>query len=154
MSVKIHVIGRLGADAEVKETKQGKKFSTFNVAVDDFVQGKKTTTWFAVADFSEVAVNRAEYLKKGALVEVQGLECVRPYLDRNNLPNVARDIRATHIDFVSFGNKQEKEGENVDCGTLKPTSTTETEPKQQEKEVVVPQVTSSASSSIIDDLPF
>ena len=151
MSVKIHVIGRLGADAEVKETKQGKKFSTFNLAVDDFIQGKKTTTWFAVADFSEVAVNRAEYLKKGALIEVQGLECVRPYLDRNNLPSAARDIRATHIDFVQFSNKQEKDAENVDCGTLKvDTATTTT----AVKEVAAPQVSTSASSSIVDDLPF
>lgn len=158
MSVKVHVIGRLGADADVKQTKQGKEFSTFNVAVDDFLQGKKTTTWFAVADFSDVAARRAEFLKKGSMIEVQGIETCRVYVDRNNLPQIARDIRATHIDFISLGTKQDKETEAVDCGTLKPTETVTTEvtvtnviPQPQEAAVAT---SASATSDFVDDLPF
>lgn len=157
MSVKIHVIGRLGADAEVKQSKQGKEFATFNIAVDDFVQGKRTTTWFAVADFSEVAKRRAEFLKKGSMIEVQGLESCRVYVDRNNLPQVARDIRATHIDFVSTNSKREGEAESVDCGTLKTTANIEAPKVEASPAVPQPQVaaaTASATSDFVDDLPF
>ena len=151
-SVKVHVIGRLGADADVKSTKQGKEFSTFNLAVDDFVQGKKVTTWFAVADFSEVARRRAEYLKKGTLIEVKGIETCRIYQDRNNLPQIARDIRATHIDFIPTGRQDSAEAEKVDCGSLKANETTNVT-AQNTTAAAQPQTTHSATE-IEDDLPF
>lgn len=156
-SVKVHVIGRLGADAEVRETKNGKEFATFNLAVDDFNQGKKTTTWFTVADFSEVAKRRAEFLKKGGMIEVQGIETCRPYMDRNNLPQVARDIRATHIDFISLGNRQEKETEVNVSAELKPQEIkTETPSVSVQTEVTTQQevVNTAASTDFVDDLPF
>lgn len=154
-SVKIHVIGRLGADAEVKQTKQGKDFATFNLAVDDFAGGKKITSWFAVADFSDVAKRRAEYLKKGSMIEVQGLETCRIYMDRNNLPQIARDIRATHIDFIPTSSRNNSD-ENIDCGTL--TTPQQTETQQVATHVGVVRepavVTTSTSSEFEDDLPF
>lgn len=154
-SVKVHVIGRLGADAEVKQTKDSKReFATFTLAVDDFVGGKKTTSWFAVADFSDTAKRRAEFLKKGSLIEVQGLETCRIYTDRNNLPQIARDIRATHIDFIPNSNSRSEKEDNVDCGTLK--TNVKEEPKKVDIEVVKPvdTTTSSNGNDLIDDLPF
>lgn len=160
MSVKIHVIGRLGADAEIKETKQGKKFSTFHLAVDDFVQGKRSTVWFAVADFSEAAERRAEFLKKGTLIEVSGVESCRAYLDRSNLPQIARDIRATYIDFVSLGGKQEKDAESTESTASTPITVQPVVPEKK----VTPEVThqpqqivataASTDDTFVDDLPF
>lgn len=150
--VKVHIIGRLGADAEVKQTKQGKDFSTFTIAVDDYVQGKRETTWFAVADFTDVARRRAEFLKKGTMIEVQGLETCRVYMDRNNLPQIARDIRATHIDFIHTNNKQEDE---KNSSSAEAQSKTTNATVQQTVQNPQPQVVATvASADVEDDLPF
>lgn len=138
-NVKVHIIGRLGADAEVKQSKKGKEFITFNIAVDDFIQGNKMTTWFTVADFTENASKRASYLKKGSLIEVQGIETCRIYMDRNKTPQIARDIRSTHIDFVISGK-----------GT-----TDSKEQKEEPQETVAATTTTSAPiTDVDDDLPF
>ena len=79
-NVKVHVIGRLGSDAEVRQTKTGKDFTSLTVAVDEFIKGEKATTWFNVVDFADSAKKRAEFLKKGSLVEIQGIETVRMYI--------------------------------------------------------------------------
>ena len=164
-SVKVHVIGRLGADATVMQTKNGKEFSKFTIAVDDFVGGEKATTWFAVADFSEVAKRRAEFLKKGSLIEVQGIETCRIYLDRNNHPQIARDIRATHIDFISTSRNEAKEESAVDCGSLTPSQQTttiktetvhpiQTTPMATQEVSQVSSQSNTSSDDLFDDLPF
>ena len=46
MAVKVNVIGRLGADAEVRESKNG-KFVTFRVATDEFKNNTNETVWLS-----------------------------------------------------------------------------------------------------------
>lgn len=165
MSVKIHVIGRLGNDAEVRQTKTNRDFSTFNLAVDDFKQNGKVTTWFTVADFSEAAKRRAEFLKKGTLIEVQGIETCRVYTDRDGLPQIARDIRATNIEFIPIGrnNGEQKDENKVNAEDVKTNTLSEqiahAEADTNNQTVAVSPVstavaTSVASSDIVDDLPF
>ena len=151
-NVKVHVIGRLGSDAEVRQTKTGKDFTSLTVAVDEFIKGEKATTWFNVVDFADSAKKRAEFLKKGSLVEIQGIETVRMYIDRNSQPQIARDIRATYIDFISTKrDKTEDAANNVDCGELKEIND---KPTTQSQYSVASSSVTNSSSNTIDDLPF
>lgn len=148
MAVKVNVIGRLGADAEVREGKNG-KFVTFRVATDEYKNNTNETIWLSVSDFTPRTLKLAEYLKKGKLIDVSGIESCRLYNDKNGQTQIARDILADRVEFVNAGasgntttTTEATTTSNIptDCGTLKP-------PTPQ------PSMVSSAVDEE-DDLPF
>ena len=99
MSVNINVIGRLGADAEVKESAKG-KFVTFRLATDVWMPQTKSneTVWFRVSDFSNRTLSIAEHLKKGRQVHVSGTELCSIFTDKLNI--VIRDLFAGAGKFI------------------------------------------------------
>ena len=149
MAVKVNVIGRLGADAEVRESKNG-KFVTFRVATDEFKNNTNETVWLSVSDFTPRTLKLAEYLKKGKLIDLSGVETCRIYNDKNGQPQIARDIISDRVEFVNTGSSGTTSsttsettvsgGIPTDCGTLKPPT---------------PQPAMASVSSVEDDdLPF
>lgn len=147
--VGINVIGRLGANAEVLDGKNG-KFVTFRLAVDDWKDGKKFTSWFKVNFNGERALKLIEYLTKGKLVNVIGTESVGTYQStKDGSTQISRDINAYTVEFVSVGSgstsseassQADKKVEELTTGQFK-------------KEATVVAAASSESSSD-DDLPF
>ena len=142
--VNINIIGRLGADAEVVEGKNG-KFVSFRMATDDWKDGKKATTWFRVRFNNDKSGKMIEYLKKGKLVNVFGTESVGTYEAKDGAIQISREINAYNVEFVSVGNGQsnsessQEESTTVNVGSFK------------EKEVVVP---TTVATEPEDDLPF
>jgi len=143
--ININVYGRLGADAELINGKNG-QFASFRLAVDDRKNSEKTTTWFRVTLNGDRAGKIVEYLTKGKLVYVTGTETVGTYQAKDGSIQVSRDISATNIEFISVGSGAtasettvEKSEPAVSTGTLKKPS-----------EVKVP-VTAAEPE---DDLPF
>ena len=65
-------IGRLGRDAEVKYTADGKPITTFAVAIDDGFGERKTTTWLDCAFFGERGPKVAEFIRKGDRIGITG----------------------------------------------------------------------------------
>ena len=100
--VNVNVIGRLGADAELIDGKNG-KFASFRLAVDDRKNGKKETTWFRVTLNGDRAGKIAEYLTKGKLVNVIGTETVGTYQAKDGTTQISRDISASNVEFISVG---------------------------------------------------
>ena len=73
------LIGHLGADPEIKNTQDGRKFATLSLATSETWRDKNTgekrekTEWHRIVIFSEGLVGVAEqYLKKGAKAFVEG----------------------------------------------------------------------------------
>lgn len=62
------VVGRVGRDAEVRDTAAG-KVCTFSVAAS---VGRDKTIWYKVTTWNKLAENDAQYVKKGMLVLVRG----------------------------------------------------------------------------------
>lgn len=152
-------VGRLGADAEVKTSKNGNNFVTFRVAVDDFNNGAKSTTWVSVTDFTANAVTRAQYLKKGSCVEVSGTLTTRIYTTRDNTYQVGVDVMANSVNFVRVGGQNEN-SETVtttDSATAKPIPTTTIDCGTLKRPETV-QITSPSvavtSGDADEDLPF
>ncbi len=100
--VNVNVIGRLGADAELIDGKNG-KFASFRLAVDDRKNGKKETTWFRVTLNGDRAGKIVEYLTKGKLVNVIGTETVGTYQAKDGTTQISRDISASNVEFISVG---------------------------------------------------
>jgi single-strand DNA-binding protein len=72
----ITVMGRLGADAELKYTQNGTAVMNLNVATEHSFKKndkwEKTTTWHRVVGFGKPVENLKEYAKKGGWCVAQG----------------------------------------------------------------------------------
>lgn len=153
--VHVQIIGRLGADAEVKTSKNGKSFISFRIATDEFKNGKNETSWLNVIDLTDKGQKMSPYLKKGTMVNVYGIETVDTYVNKLGETQISRDVVADRIDFVA-SSKTNQEGEktnttdnsanyqDISCGVLaRPVPTNNT--------TVVNEITNDTD---IDDLPF
>lgn len=149
--VNVFFNGRLGADAEVRQAKDGGQFMAFSVAVNEFRDGEEKTSWMRVYTREERLIKLSQHLKKGSLVSINGKEQVNLFTDKNGETQAARDVTAFNISFVRVGVKNENE--------VKMTMDTTTPEQNQEMNcgVLKPQLVTAPSSSTIDDddeLPF
>jgi len=87
---KVLLIGRLGADPEIKQMVNGKSRATFNVATSQSWKDKSTgerkekTEWHRIVIFNEGLVNVVQqYLKKGANVYIEGQLSTRKWKDES-----------------------------------------------------------------------
>ena len=144
--VNVNVIGRLGADAELINGKNG-QFLSFRMAVDDRVKNEKTTTWFRVTLNGDRVSKLVEYLTKGKLINVIGTETVGIYNAKDGTPQVSRDIAASNVEFVSVGS-----GSTASDSAVETKDTTEVTTGKFEKKPTVAATASADSSE--DDLPF
>lgn len=67
----ITISGRIGKDAETRDT-QGGTVTSFNVAVDQGYGDRKSTNWFRVSSWGKKGAGAAPYLLKGGVVTVIG----------------------------------------------------------------------------------
>lgn len=145
--INVEFIGRLGADSEIRETKNGKKMVSFRVATDDFNGGERTTTWVNVMWTSDRAIKMQEHLKKGCHVDVRGVLRTSLYKTKAGESAISHDVFADRVDFVSSGSGTTQVSEaatttGADFGKLK---------KQDEQAAVA---AAGAASDAADDLPF
>ena len=88
---KVQLIGRLGADPEIKQMVNGKSVARLSIATSqswkDKSSGEKKekTEWHRVVIFNEGLVNVVQqYLKKGAQVYVEGQLSTRKWKDEQS----------------------------------------------------------------------
>ena len=97
---KVQLIGRLGADPEIKQMANGKSVAKLSVATSQSWKDKSTgerkekTEWHRVVIFNEGLVNVVQqYLKKGASVYIEGQLTTRKWRDEK----LGQDIYITEI---------------------------------------------------------
>lgn len=101
----ISVIGRLGKNAQVHETKNGRKFVSFTMAVNTKRNNETKTSWYEVISFNEQHVNKlTQYLTKGSLLVVVGELDAEAQLGKDGKAYIRLSIIADRIDFISTGN--------------------------------------------------
>ena len=169
----INVIGRLGADAEVRTTERG-SFVVLRVAVDDSLSSAtKVTSWFSVTiDKSEISDRFLACLTKGTLVNVYGRETLNTYQDRNGETQIGRRIFADSVRLIPTSSSGETTtSQTVTENVTRPTTTTTTTPSTTvnptatvtaeamscgtfTQPVVAASVSASVSDNPEDDLPF
>lgn len=71
--------GRLGKDAEIRATRDGKPWVSFPVAVDTDRDSETGTAWIRCAMFGELVDTTAPRLIKGAQVYIEGRLTLRPW---------------------------------------------------------------------------
>jgi len=88
---KVLLIGRLGADPEIKQMVNGKSVARFSLATSNTWKDKNTgekkekTEWHRVVIFNEGLVNIVQqYVKKGAQVYIEGQLTTRKWTDEKS----------------------------------------------------------------------
>lgn len=146
---KITVIGNLGKDAKIEETKNGKKLVRFSLASTEF--GEKEPSWFEVSDWRENAIKLAQYLTKGKPVCVTGNYRDRTYQNKDGVTQISREISADDVQFINVGSSSS--GDTTTTTTSKET-TENSAPDMSTLDCGTVKDSPSVTNNVDDDLPF
>jgi len=102
---RVYVTGRLGRDAVVRRTKNGRIVANFSVAVEESYQDllgewQKRTAWYRVQAWEELAETISADLQKGVRVYVEGRRVLRNWIDRENKKHAYNEIVASDVRFL------------------------------------------------------
>ena len=103
------ITGNLGSDAEIKQTKEGRQYLSFSVAVSD---GKdKPTTWFSASAWADRFINSKliDYMKKGTKVLVDGKYVPTAWSREDGTPDVSHNILVNDIELMGSANSQSQD---------------------------------------------
>ena len=97
------LMGRLGADPELKTTQGGVSVTSFRLAVERSYarDGERETDWISVVAWRQTAEFVTRYFRKGAVMAVQGSLQARQYTDREGSKRTVTEVVAERIFFGS-----------------------------------------------------
>ncbi|MCB1113208.1 MAG: single-stranded DNA-binding protein [Chlamydiia bacterium] len=105
----IQIAGHLGKDPETRYTQDGKKVTSFSVAINKRKKGEDITLWYRVTIWGDQFDKMLPYMKKGSAVMVVGDLDTGIYTDKEGRPQVSREITAWNISFSPFGKGNSQE---------------------------------------------
>lgn len=116
---KVILIGRLGADPQLKYTPSGRPNANFNVATnavwkDQEGNQQERTDWHRVVAWGKLAEVMGEWLKKGSNVYLEGRLQTRTYEDTNGVKKWITEVVVTDMEMLG------KKGETTEQGEIPP----------------------------------
>ncbi len=111
---KVIIVGRLGADPELKSVGNGQNVARLSIATSENWTGKdgqkqERTEWHRVVVWGRQAENCAKHLAKGRQVFVEGRLQTRSWEDQQGQKKYATEIVANNVQFLG-GNSERTEG--------------------------------------------
>ena len=145
---KVQLIGRLGADPEIKQMVNGKSVARISLATSQSWKDKNSgekkekTEWHRVVVFNEGLVNVVQqYLKKGAQVYIEGQISTRKWKDEQS----GQDKYSTEIVL---------QGYNSTLTMLGSSNTNNTPNTSSNKDNDFDQTNAQNNSDLDDEIPF
>lgn len=107
------LIGRLGADPEVRYTPEGLMVTNFNMATDEMRKDKngeriQKTEWHRIVTFGKLAEICGNYLSKGKLVFIEGRIQTRAWEDKDGNKRSTTEIVASDMKMLDPKGGQSK----------------------------------------------
>ena len=148
---KVLLIGRLGADPEIKQMVNGKSVARFSLANTNTWKDKNTgerkekTEWHRIVIFNEGLVNVVkQYVKKGAQVYIEGQLATRKWSDEKS----GQDKYSTEVVLQGFNSTFTMlSGKNSQSTSTQDNNNTETKSS-------LPNENSTSSNDLDDEIPF
>ncbi len=102
---KVILIGRLGADPEIRYTPSGAEVATFRIATSESWTNKsgekeERTEWHRIVAWRGLAKICGEYLNKGKLVYIEGKLRNRSWEDKEGNKRTTTEIEATEMKML------------------------------------------------------
>ena len=146
---KVLLIGRLGADPEIKQMVNGKSVARLSLATSQSWKDKNTgerkekTEWHRVVVFNEGLVNVVQqYLKKGAQIYVEGQLTTRKWKDEQS----GQDKYSTEVVIQGYNSSLTMLGGGSGSGGIQNDSISQISNDMSEN--------SQVSNEMDDDIPF
>ena len=146
---KVQLIGRLGADPEIKQMVNGKNVARLSIATSQSWKDKSTgerkekTEWHKVVIFNEGLVNIVQqYLKKGANVYLEGQLSTRKWRDEK----LGQDKYSTEVVLQGFNSSLTMLGGN--------NQSMKSSENNQDKSSLPNDQISQENSDLDDEIPF
>lgn len=145
---KVILVGRLGADPEVKTLESGTKVSSIRLATSERYKDRngnqqESTEWHNVVLWRGLADITDKYLKKGDQIYVEGRIKTRKWTDKDGNDRYSTDIVANEMTMLGGGSGGSNSGGGQQSQSAAPVS--------NQNQVNEP---SSSLDDIDDDLPF
>jgi single-strand DNA-binding protein len=107
------LIGRLGADPEIRYTPSGAEVATFRIATTETWTNKngekeERTEWHRIVAWRGLAKICGEYLNKGKLVYIEGKIRNRSWEDKEGNKKTTTEIEATEMKMLSPAGESRK----------------------------------------------
>nr|DAT19805.1 MAG TPA: Single strand binding protein [Caudoviricetes sp.] len=140
---KVHLIGRLGRDPEVRYMPNGDAVCNFSLATDESWKDKNgqrqtKTEWHAVTLYRRLAEIAGQYLKKGSQVYLEGKIQSRKYTDKNGTERTVYEIICHEMKMLGGNNNE---------APMQPAPPANQEPP-------APPAAQNAAPATDDDIPF
>ena len=135
---KVILLGRLGADPEVRYTQDQTPVASFNIATSINYKNKSgekvtNTEWHNVVLWSPLAEIAENYLKKGSQVYIEGKISNRSYEDKDGIKKYISEVVGRDITLLGRAPESSSQNQN--------------QTKEQNN-------TTSQETPVEDDLPF
>ncbi len=116
---KVMLIGRLGADPELKYTPSGAAVLTISIATntswkDQENKAQEKTEWHRVVAWRKLAETIGQYAKKGTRVYVEGKLLTRNWNDKDGVKHYTTEVQADHIQLLESRGERDTGGEAVE----------------------------------------
>lgn len=112
----VNIIGRLGADPEVKYMGNGTAVCNLTVATSERWTDKNTqekkeeTEWHRMVIYGRLAEIAGEYLRKGSLAFFEGSLKTRKWTDQAGVERYTTEIRVEKMKILSSNNAGQQQG--------------------------------------------
>jgi single-strand DNA-binding protein len=109
---KVILLGRLGADPQLRYTPSGRAVVNFSIATNQVwkdQEGKQQekTEWHRVVAWAKLAEIIGEWLKKGSNCYIEGRLQTRSYEDTSGVKKYITEVVATDLEMIGGGAKKE-----------------------------------------------
>lgn len=94
------VVGRVGANPEVRYTTSGQAVANLSLAVTEKYKEKETTTWYRVQLWGKLAELAGEYVTKGMMLLIEGRMNTREY-EKDGVKRESWELIANVMKFLS-----------------------------------------------------
>jgi single-strand DNA-binding protein len=106
----IHLVGRVGADPDVKYFESGSVLCKLSLAVDRRSRNAEQPDWFNLELWGKVAEVAANYVRKGKLIGIRGSLEIQEWTDRNDGSDRSKPvIRVAELELLSAKNDTQPE---------------------------------------------
>jgi len=115
---KVILVGRLGADPQLKYTPSGRANASFNIATnlvwkDQDGNQQEKTEWHRVTAWGKLAEVIGEWLKKGSYVYIEGRLQTRSYDDNNGVKKWITEVVATDLEMLGKKGEESTDKEAI-----------------------------------------
>lgn len=99
MSSEIHILGNLGADAELRFLQNGDPVTSFSICSNEYSRAGETQSWYNVSLFNN-SQDIAQYLTKGTGLYLKGRLKPKMWEGRDGKMRLTMNVSTNRIEFT------------------------------------------------------